>query len=152
MALFRLLIDECFYLFKVFNVSLKMTGRQMKYPYTFTAKLAMFPWKHHFSGHWIYKYTVVGIIAGYPVFAWLNEQSNNPSVLVSFRTFPNDFLSLFSVYSQLARQHQEVQRSDGQGSCRSPPLKPMGRHIPRSQQMLNCIEIVHGGLINQKQF
>ena len=52
----------------------------MKYPYTMSAKLAMFPWQHHFSGHWIYKYTFFGCIASLPVFMWITEKRTYPSL------------------------------------------------------------------------
>ncbi|KAI9555811.1 hypothetical protein GHT06_018327 [Daphnia sinensis] len=55
-----------------------MSGRMMKYPYTFTAKLAMFPWKHHMSTSWIYRYYAIGVVATLPVFVWLNGKINSP--------------------------------------------------------------------------
>jgi len=55
-----------------------MSGRQMKYPYTFSAKLALFPYRHHFQNHWVFKYYTFGLIASFPVFMWLNGKINSP--------------------------------------------------------------------------
>ncbi len=49
----------------------------MKYPITLTAKIGMFPWKSHFTGHWIYKYYAFGVLASAPIFMWLGDQSKN---------------------------------------------------------------------------
>lgn len=54
-----------------------MSGRMMKYPITLTAKIGMFPWKSHFTGHWIYKYYAFGVLASAPIFMWLGDQSKN---------------------------------------------------------------------------
>merc|ERR1711860_155253 len=51
---------------------------QMKYPYTFSAKLALFPYRHHFQNHWVFKYYTFGLIASFPVFMWLSGKINSP--------------------------------------------------------------------------
>merc|ERR1711973_209473 len=56
----------------------KMSGRQMKYPYTFSAKLALFPYRHHIQNHWVFKYYTFGLIASFPVFMWLSGKINSP--------------------------------------------------------------------------
>ncbi|XP_046652664.1 uncharacterized protein LOC124343372 [Daphnia pulicaria] len=55
-----------------------MSGRMMKYPYTLTAKIGMFPFKHHMSKSWIYKYYAVGVLTTFPIFVWLNDKINSP--------------------------------------------------------------------------
>lgn len=44
------------------------TGRRMKYPYTYTAKMAQFPYKFYFANSWLYKYWVVGLVCSLPIF------------------------------------------------------------------------------------
>lgn len=66
----------------------------MKYPYTLTAKIAMFPWKHHMGKSWIYKYYVIGVVATLPVYAWLNDKS-----IVEFRQILSHFYSLHFLFS-----------------------------------------------------
>lgn len=44
------------------------TGRRMKYPYTYTAKIAQFPYKFYFTNSWLYKYWLVGLVVSLPVF------------------------------------------------------------------------------------
>ncbi len=77
-----LIVSKCVPLFSKTSAFLriKMSGRQMKYPYTLTAKIGQFPWKHHFTGHWLYKYYAFGIFATFPVYLWLNKQGK----LISF--------------------------------------------------------------------
>lgn len=43
-------------------------GRPMKFPYTFSAKLAQFPYKHYFSNQWIWKYYAISVVLCIPVF------------------------------------------------------------------------------------
>jgi len=61
-----------------------MSGRQMKYPYTLSAKIALFPYRHHFQNHWVYKYYTFGLIASFPIFMWLNGQINSPGNIKKF--------------------------------------------------------------------
>ena len=64
----------------------------MKYPYTFSAKLALFPYRHHFQNHWVFKYYTFGLIASFPVFMWLNGKSIG---LKSQKEYINTNLLLF---------------------------------------------------------
>lgn len=43
-------------------------GRRMKYPYTYTAQIAQFPYKHYWKHSWLARYWVYGIIASFPLF------------------------------------------------------------------------------------
>lgn len=43
-------------------------SRRMKYPYTYTAKLAQFPYKFYFTNSWLYKYWLVGMVVSAPIF------------------------------------------------------------------------------------
>ena len=63
----------------------------MKYPYTLSAKVAMFPWKHHMSQSWLYKYYAIGVVATLPIFVWLNGKSNKHS----FTTFSRSVFDYF---------------------------------------------------------
>jgi len=60
-------------------------GNQMKYPYTLTAKLAMFPWKHHISSSWMYRYYAIGVVASLPIFVWLNGKINSPGNIKKYQ-------------------------------------------------------------------
>ncbi|XP_019865353.1 uncharacterized protein LOC109594569 isoform X2 [Aethina tumida] len=53
-------------------------GNPMKYPYTFTAKMAQFPWKHYFKNQWIWKYYAVSLLVCIPVFKSISNLSNSP--------------------------------------------------------------------------
>ncbi|KAH8391259.1 hypothetical protein KR215_009714 [Drosophila sulfurigaster] len=46
----------------------KAPGRPMKYPYTFSAKLAQFPIKHYIKNQWIWRYYFIAVVACVPVF------------------------------------------------------------------------------------
>ncbi|KAH8300331.1 hypothetical protein KR044_012952 [Drosophila immigrans] len=46
----------------------KAPGRPMKYPYTFSAKLAQFPVKHYIKNQWIWRYYFIAVVACVPVF------------------------------------------------------------------------------------
>lgn len=43
-------------------------GRPMKYPYTYTAKIAQFPYKHYFKHSWLARYWIYSIIICTPLF------------------------------------------------------------------------------------
>lgn len=43
-------------------------GRPMKFPYTFSAKLAQFPFKHYINNQWIWKYYLIACGLCVPVF------------------------------------------------------------------------------------
>ncbi|CAB0005523.1 unnamed protein product [Nesidiocoris tenuis] len=41
-------------------------GRQMLYPYTFTAKIAQFPYRFHWEKSWYFKYFLLGSLSNTP--------------------------------------------------------------------------------------
>lgn len=43
-------------------------SRPMKFPYTFSAKLAQFPIKHYLKNQWIWKYYAISLVVCLPVF------------------------------------------------------------------------------------
>ncbi|XP_076265439.1 uncharacterized protein LOC143199488 isoform X2 [Rhynchophorus ferrugineus] len=43
----------------------------MKFPYTFSAKLAQFPYKFYFQNNWVWRYYPIGIVACLPIFCQL---------------------------------------------------------------------------------
>jgi len=43
-------------------------SRPMKYPYTFSAKIAQFPLKHYIKNQWIWKYYTMAVVVCLPVF------------------------------------------------------------------------------------
>jgi len=53
-------------------------SRPMKFPYTFSAKIAQFPWKHYFSNQWIWKYYAVSVLLCIPVFKKISNLANSP--------------------------------------------------------------------------
>ncbi|XP_076047122.1 reduction of Rh1 isoform X2 [Oratosquilla oratoria] len=54
-------------------------GRMMKYPYTFTAKLAQFPFAYYFKNQWVFRYYILGVAACIPVFNWIENQACSPA-------------------------------------------------------------------------
>lgn len=48
-------------------------GRPMKFPYTYSAKIAQFPFKFYVQNQWIWKYWMVGILVTLPVFYKINK-------------------------------------------------------------------------------
>lgn len=51
----------------------KMSGRMMKYPYTFTAKIAQFPLQYYVKNVWLIKYYALGVGVTIPIFAWIQK-------------------------------------------------------------------------------
>lgn len=43
-------------------------GRPMRYPYTFSAKIAQFPFKHYINNQWIWKYYLIAVGCCIPLF------------------------------------------------------------------------------------
>lgn len=56
----------------------KSVGVPMKFPYTFSAKIAHFPWMFYFNNNWIAKYYVIAILCSVPLFAYLSALSKSP--------------------------------------------------------------------------
>lgn len=48
-------------------------ARPMKYPYTFTAKIAQFPWKFYISKSWVYRYYAIAVVVTFPVFVKIHK-------------------------------------------------------------------------------
>lgn len=46
----------------------EIPSRPMKYPYTFTAKIAQFPLKFHIQNNWIWKYYLIALGISIPIF------------------------------------------------------------------------------------
>ncbi|RVE44115.1 hypothetical protein evm_011226 [Chilo suppressalis] len=53
-------------------------GRPMKYPYTFSAKIAQFPFKHYLQNQWIWRYWMISIGVSLPVFYKIHKLANSP--------------------------------------------------------------------------
>jgi hypothetical protein len=43
-------------------------GRPMKFPYTFSAKIAQFPLKFHIKNNWIWRYYLIALGVSIPIF------------------------------------------------------------------------------------
>ncbi|CAH1375833.1 unnamed protein product [Tenebrio molitor] len=54
-------------------------SRPMKYPYTWAAKIAQFPFKFYFENNWVWRYYPVGCLLSVPVFMYLSRLSNSPA-------------------------------------------------------------------------
>ncbi|KAK9730111.1 hypothetical protein QE152_g15462 [Popillia japonica] len=52
--------------------------RPMKFPYTISAKIAQFPWKHYFGKQFIWKYYIGGVLVCIPLFKKISNLSNSP--------------------------------------------------------------------------
>lgn len=50
------------------DAAAKPVGRPMKFPYTFTAKLAQFPLKFHIQKQWIWRYYAIALVVSTPLF------------------------------------------------------------------------------------
>ncbi|CAG9761361.1 unnamed protein product [Ceutorhynchus assimilis] len=53
-------------------------GRPMKYPYTFSAKIAQFPYKFYFKNNFLCRWYLVGILAALPLFKKISNMANSP--------------------------------------------------------------------------
>ncbi|XP_050693663.1 uncharacterized protein LOC126984199 [Eriocheir sinensis] len=62
----------------------KMSGRMMKYPYTFSAKLAQFPLQHYVKNVWVVKYYIFGVGLSIPVFSWIQKMACSPENVAKF--------------------------------------------------------------------
>lgn len=63
----------------------KDTSRQMKFPYTYTAKIAQFPLNFHFKNNWMWKYYVYGFIVSIPIFFKIHRLSNSKENVEKWR-------------------------------------------------------------------
>lgn len=46
----------------------------MKYPYTFTAKVAQFPVQHYIKNVWVLRYYAFGVGLSAPLFYWIQKK------------------------------------------------------------------------------
>lgn len=56
----------------------KPVGRPMKFPYTFSAKIAQFPLKYYIKNQWIWRYYFIALGLSLPVFYKLDRMANSP--------------------------------------------------------------------------
>ncbi|KAF6215097.1 hypothetical protein GE061_009846 [Apolygus lucorum] len=56
-----------------------MSSRRMIYPYTYSAKIAQFPYRFYFDNCWFFKYTVYATVVCIPAFLFLGKKSYAPS-------------------------------------------------------------------------
>ncbi|XP_074042198.1 uncharacterized protein [Leptinotarsa decemlineata] len=54
-------------------------SRPMKFPYTFSAKLAQFPWKYHLKNQWLWKYYAISVVVCIPIFKSISNLANSPA-------------------------------------------------------------------------
>ncbi|KAK3857735.1 hypothetical protein Pcinc_036027, partial [Petrolisthes cinctipes] len=62
----------------------KMSGRAMKYPYTFTAKLAAFPYQMYIKHVWLFRYYALGVLVSAPIFYKFQKMSCSPENVAKF--------------------------------------------------------------------
>ncbi|KAJ3637760.1 hypothetical protein MTP99_001192 [Tenebrio molitor] len=53
-------------------------SRPMKYPYTFTAKIAQFPFKFYIKNNWMWRYYPIAVVLCIPVFNSISKLANSP--------------------------------------------------------------------------
>ncbi|XP_061402900.1 uncharacterized protein LOC133338809 [Musca vetustissima] len=56
----------------------KPVGNPMKFPYTFSAKIAQFPLKHYIKNQWIWRYYFLAFGLSIPVFYKISKLANSP--------------------------------------------------------------------------
>lgn len=54
-------------------------GRPMKYPYTLSAKIAQFPFKHYIDNAWGFKYFLISAVVCLPIFYKIQKLSYSPA-------------------------------------------------------------------------
>ncbi|XP_012266202.2 uncharacterized protein LOC105691943 [Athalia rosae] len=59
--------------------------RPMKFPYTFSAKIAQFPYAHYFNNQWLYRYFCYGTLLAIPVFWKLQKMSKSPENVAKYQ-------------------------------------------------------------------
>ncbi|XP_013135660.1 PREDICTED: uncharacterized protein LOC106101095 [Papilio polytes] len=52
--------------------------RPMKFPYTFSAKIAQFPLKYYLQNQWVWRYWFIGIGVSLPIFYKIHKMANSP--------------------------------------------------------------------------
>nr|ALJ10896.1 hypothetical protein [Dolomedes sulfureus] len=53
--------------------------KHMKYPYTYTAKLARFPYKWHWDNFWLPRFLALGMVVSFPFFLFVHRKVNTPA-------------------------------------------------------------------------
>uniref|UniRef100_A0A182P3J6 Uncharacterized protein n=1 Tax=Anopheles epiroticus TaxID=199890 RepID=A0A182P3J6_9DIPT len=51
-------------------------GRTLKYPYTYTAKIVQFPYKHYIKNQWIWRFYFISFGLSLPLFYKLHSLAN----------------------------------------------------------------------------
>uniref|UniRef100_A0A182YH53 Uncharacterized protein n=2 Tax=Anopheles TaxID=7164 RepID=A0A182YH53_ANOST len=54
-------------------------ARPMKFPYTFSAKVAQFPIQHYFKNQWIWRYYFIAFGVSIPLFYKIHKLANSPA-------------------------------------------------------------------------
>lgn len=55
------------------DAAAKPVGRPMKFPYTFSAKIAQFPYKFYIQKQWIWRYYLIGVAVSIPLFYKISQ-------------------------------------------------------------------------------
>ncbi|XP_023226734.1 uncharacterized protein LOC111627402 [Centruroides sculpturatus] len=59
-------------------------SKPMKYPYTFSAKLAQFPYMWHLKNQWWMRYLCYAFVASYPLFLYIHKKVNSPEAVAAW--------------------------------------------------------------------
>ncbi|XP_044011622.1 uncharacterized protein LOC122854747 [Aphidius gifuensis] len=59
--------------------------RNMKFPYTLTAKMVNFPYKHYYKHAWLTRYWIAGLIVCVPIFYKITQAVNSPENVEKWR-------------------------------------------------------------------
>lgn len=52
-------------------------ARPMKFPYTFSAQIAQFPFQHYFKNQWIWRYYFIAFGVSIPLFYKISKLGKN---------------------------------------------------------------------------
>ncbi|KAI5706277.1 hypothetical protein M8J75_006562 [Diaphorina citri] len=63
----------------------KSSGRPMEYPYTYSAKLARFPYKFYLTKQWIWKTMPFALLIVAPLYYKLSKLSNSPENVAKWK-------------------------------------------------------------------
>ncbi|XP_046750734.1 uncharacterized protein LOC124413957 [Diprion similis] len=55
-----------------------LVSRPMKFPYTFTAQIAQFPYKFYWKYSWQFRFYAYAVVASLPIFYQIHKLSNSP--------------------------------------------------------------------------
>jgi len=56
----------------------KDSKRVMKFPYTTTAQLGLFPYRFYWNNQWLFKYWLIACVVTFPVFNAIDKLANSP--------------------------------------------------------------------------